>query len=65
MLICYLKAFNIWKQTNICPYANIKIQRCCNFKEQIELWEPELLNTPALSAYELMVLILKEKCKYD
>ena len=54
--------FNEWMKTGKCPYADEKIQRCVNFAEESELWTPDLLTKQPLSAFELMVRLIREKC---
>jgi hypothetical protein len=49
--------FTKWAQGGPCPYNGTGVTRCANFKEKRELWSPG----PALSAYELMVMLFKEK----
>jgi hypothetical protein len=55
-------AFNRWKETGKCPYKETKYQRCVNFNASCDLWNPELLDVRAVSAYELMVMLIREKC---
>ena len=51
--------FNVWKETGVCPYADSKFQRACNFREKRELWNP---NIPVPRIWDLMVAIIREKC---
>jgi hypothetical protein len=51
-------SFDLWKEYGKCPFINIKIQRSANFKEKKELW----IMGPAKSAFELMKMLIREKC---
>ena len=50
--------FNIWVETNNCPYKYAQVQRAANFKEKKELYSA----SPSKGPYELMNMLLKEKC---
>ena len=54
------EAFTTWKETGVCPYNNCHVQRAANFEERRDLWSPG----PAKSAYELMCMVLDEKCTW-
>ena len=53
------ESFEKWVKTGICPYDGVKVERAANFHENRKLWRPG----PAKSAYELMVRVIREKCK--
>ena len=53
------ESFEKWVKTGICPYDGVKVERAANFCEDRKLWRPG----PAQSAYELMVRVIREKCK--
>jgi hypothetical protein len=49
-----------WARNNgSCPYNGISIDRAANFQEKKSLYSPG----PSKSAYELMKMVIKEKCK--
>lgn len=55
-------AFSVWARDPTaweCPYTDQKIIRAANFRENAQLWNP---NAPVLSAYELMVRLIRERC---
>jgi hypothetical protein len=49
-----------WANGGSCPYEGINVQRVANFKEIRNLYSPG----PSKHAYELMQMLLKEKCKF-
>jgi len=51
-------AFDRWATGGECPYANVKVQRAAQFKEDRKLWSPG----PPPRPYELMIGVLAEKC---
>ena len=51
-------AFDRWAAGGECPYANVKVQRAAQFKEDRKLWSPG----PSPRPYDLMVAVLAEKC---
>ena len=53
------EAFNVWAKGGGCPYAFCQWSRCANFTEIAALWSPG----PALSALELAMSLVKEKCQ--
>lgn len=53
------KRFNAWAKDGRCPYTNLKIQRVANFMQNLKHWKPG----PAKSAYDLMVMCIRERCK--
>jgi len=53
--------FQIWADGGPCPYADILVQRAINFQENKLLWKKS--KKRVLHAYELMTMILAEKCK--
>ena len=53
------KRFNAWAKGGRCPYADLKIQRVAYFTQDRRHWRPG----PAKSAYDLMVMCLRERCK--
>jgi hypothetical protein len=55
----YPDAFNVWVRFGICPYSDNKIARAASFFQKSILWSPG----PAKSAYELMVMLIEEKCR--
>ena len=55
------KDFVAWAKGGPCPYAATKIQRLANFNQKINLWK----KGKSLPVYELMVRVLREKCKTD
>jgi hypothetical protein len=54
-----VEAFDAWKDNGACPYSGMRIQRVATFTEQRELWNPD---APVLSAFDLMVRLIREKC---
>jgi pentapeptide repeat protein len=50
-------AFDKWANGGPCPYANVKVQRACNFQEKKELWGKGKFRKP----YTLMLRLFKEK----
>jgi hypothetical protein len=55
-------AFDLWATgSGPCPYENCKVTRAALFTEKRELWSPG----PSLRPYDLMVRVLKEKCKWE
>ncbi len=54
-----VEAFSVWAAGGACPYTSCRVQRVANFQEQREHWNPD---APVLSAFELMKLVLREKC---
>ncbi len=57
------KTFDKWKESGECPYNNTKYQRAANFNENKNLWAKWESRKKVKSAYELMTLLIKEKCK--
>lgn len=53
------KRFDAWAKGGRCPYTDLKIQRVANFMQNPKHWEPGL----AKSAYDLMVMCIRERCK--
>lgn len=53
------KRFNIWAKGGLCPYNNLNIKRVAHFIQDSSHWKPG----PAKSAYELMVMCIRENCK--
>jgi len=53
------KRFNAWVKGGRYPYADLKIQRVAYFTQDRWHWRPG----PAKSAYDLMVMCLRERCK--
>ncbi len=51
--------FTAWAQGGACPYDGLRVSRAANFQQQREHWNP---NAPLLSAYDLMVRVIREKC---
>ena len=53
-------AFDKWAAdpNSKCPYSATNVIRCAHFQEKRELWSPG----PSKSAYELMCMVLDEKC---
>jgi len=51
------KTFDVWADGGVCPYSGFMVTRMIHFRERRELWSPG----PAKSAYELMVMLFKEK----
>ena len=51
--------FNAWAKGGPCPYAGLKLQRVANFTQDAKHWKPGR----AKSAYKLMVMVIREKCK--
>jgi len=56
--------FDDWINGGHCPYNDIKIQRCANFTERRKLWKP-LSESKRYTAYQLMTMLLKEKCVWE
>lgn len=60
------KRFDTWAEgadyINPCPYNHIKVGRAANFSEKASLWVPNS-RARVRSAYELMVSLIKEKCR--
>jgi hypothetical protein len=54
-----VEAFDAWKDNGACPYSGMRIQRVATFTQQRELWNPD---APVLSAFDLMVRLIREKC---
>jgi len=50
--------FDEWAKGGNCPYADVKWQRCANFQENRELWEP---GKTTKSALELVMMLFAEK----
>ena len=55
------KAFDKWAKGGPCPYDGVKVQRAANFQQDPTLWKKGKIDTP----YNLMVRVLREKCKTD
>ena len=53
------RRFTKWVKTNACPYVGASVARVANFQERRDLWRPG----PAKSALQLMIMVLREKCK--
>jgi hypothetical protein len=51
--------FTAWADGGECPYAAGTIARVANFQEDREHWKPG----KAKSALQLMIMVLREKCK--
>jgi hypothetical protein len=52
--------FDNWAfRSDKCPYDKCKIQRMANFQEIEKFWS----SGPTLSCFELMTLVIREKCK--
>lgn len=51
-------AFDAWAEGGPCPYDGARVQRSARFTEDRTLWSPG----PALSAFYLMVRVIREKC---
>jgi len=56
------KDFIKWKDTGNCPYENQQFERSANFSEEPTLITKDFLRLKVYSAYELMQMLLKEKC---
>ena len=56
-------SFDEWKATDRCPFGNTKYQRAANFIEQRGLWPGWNPRKKVKSAFELMTLVIREKCK--
>ena len=54
-----VEAFTAWADGGSCPYSGAKIGRAALFNERKEHWDA---NAPVLSAFDLMVMLLREKC---
>jgi hypothetical protein len=54
-------AFDRWVDGGGCPYESRNFQRAAGFEENRELWSPG----KSLRPYELMVMVLEEKCIWD
>jgi hypothetical protein len=55
-----VEVFTTWANGGACPYASgAKVQRVAQFTEQREHWNAD---APLLSAFELMVRVVREKC---
>jgi hypothetical protein len=50
-----------WDEEWVCPYVDCDIDRAAHFDERSELWSPGSSMRP----YDLMAMVLKEKCKWD
>jgi len=57
------KRFFDWAKGKGCPYDNTNIRRSANFQENAKLIKKNFLRLKVKSAYELMQMLLKEKCK--
>jgi len=55
-----VEAFTAWANGGACPYSGQRIARVAVFSEAKEHWNAD---APVLSAYELMVRVIREKCK--
>ena len=53
------ESFSAWTAGGVCPYSGERIDRAANFYEHRRLWNPD---APVLSAYELMVRLIREQC---
>ncbi len=53
------EAETAWAKGGACPYADVKVQRVANFQERRDCWKPR---RKLLTAYQLMVKVLREKC---
>ena len=53
------EAFTAWAAGGKCPYSDVRVSRAANFIERRNLWDAD---APVLSAYELMVRLVREKC---
>lgn len=53
------EAFAAWAAGGDCPYIGVKVSRAARFTERCDLWDAD---APVLSAYELMVRLIREKC---
>src|SRR3990167_5216234 len=54
-----VEAFSAWAAGGACPYSGQRIARVAQFTEAKEHWDASV---PVLSAYELMVMVIREKC---
>lgn len=54
-----VESFTAWANGGECPYTHQRIARVAVFREVKEHWN---LGAPVLSAYELMVRVVREKC---
>ena len=54
-------AFAKWAAGGQCPYSGVKVQRLARFNENKEQWGKGVADT----IYNLMVRVLREKCKTD
>ncbi len=52
-------AFQAWADGGLCPYNGVRVARVAQFIEVESLWSAD---APVLSAYELMVRLIREKC---
>ena len=58
------KIFDDWAAGKItCPYDSYRIQRSAHFRESRLLWRNRPKQKRAKSAYQLMCMVLQEKCK--
>ena len=55
-------SFDVWKDTNVCPFGDTPYQRAANFKESRALWPGWNPRKKVHSAYSLMQRLLDEKC---
>ena len=54
--------FERWVKRGKCPYAGCRVERAAEFTEDPALWDPE---KPLRRPYDLMMDVLREKCKID
>jgi hypothetical protein len=52
-----------WAEGGGCPYDGVHVERSANFQEKRGLIKDDFLSLPVKSAYELMQLLIGEKCK--
>ena len=55
-------SFDTWKETDICPFVNVRYQRSANFTECQSLWPGWNARKKVKSAYQLMQMLIAEHC---
>jgi hypothetical protein len=56
------RSFDVWATDGTCPYSGVKYQRAANFTESVKLWPGWNPRKKIMSAYQLMQLLLAERC---
>lgn len=55
------KSFDVWVNTGSCPFHKTRFQRAANFSQKSNLWDMVSYKKNALSAYQLVIRLFKEK----